>query len=548
LIHAWRLGCAASLIYIVLEMRLAILPMSPFTPQVRRLVAALPALWLLLLLAGCGGGETPVDANAFIFNPIDTSFVATELKIPGGKYHAKIIYTEGTEERVEWKNVMAPAKGKHDFMAYIPIKGSATHGILWVNHETTTPHDQIGDGGGASVMEVYRDTVNGWTAVGFPHAINFESVGGTLHNCLGVVTPWGTILTSEEIEPANNRILHPLANDSAHALMVRDTSEVNGWRRWMNFGWMVEVDPIKREVLGKRYAMGRFMHEGNYAMPDEKTIYMLDDEGPGAFFKFVADTARNLRSGQLYAYRHEPDTLGNFWIKLPRSRDSLLHARRFAFQRGATIFFRMEDMEQLPDGTFLISETGKDSINLTAAIALGGKLAPHLQHLELGNKVYEDKHGRLLRYDPKTEKITVYLEGGQALEDKSIVLSNPDNLALDKKHGLLVIQEDLNGTSGGRVPTGTGVMSKPIPASPGKPAQPAAIKVANEIYFLDITKPKVTLDDLHRFAVIPVGFESTGAIFTPDFKSLFINLQSDGQGGVPPYDRSMTVVVTGFGE
>lgn len=497
---------------------------------------------VLCLFAACGSNGQVVDPNAFIFNPVDTSFVSNTLKIPSGKFKYTIIYKEGEDERVEWKNTMAPAKGKQDFMAFIPIKGSATHGILWVNHESTTPHDQIGDGGGASIMEVYRDSLGGWTKVGFSYAINFEAVGGTLHNCLGVLTPWGTILTSEEIEPANNRVLHPQIVDPLHPLMVRDTSEVMGWRRWMNYGWMVEVDPLKREVLGKRYAMGRFMHEGNFAMPDEKTFYMLDDEGPGAFFKFVADTVRNLRSGQLYAYRHVPDTLGSFWVKLPRGRDSLLHARRYAFQGGATIFNRLEDIEQLPDGSFVISETGQDSMDLNVAILQGGKVAPHLERLHIGNKRYEDKHGRLLHYNPKTEKFVVFLEGGQALEDKSIVLSNPDNLAIDHKRGLLVIQEDLNGTDAGRIPTGSGVR---VSAEPGKPAH---YKAANEIYFLDLKHLQPKLDDLHRFAVIPAGFESTGAIFSPDYGSLFINLQQADKGGLAPFDRSMTVVVTGFGE
>lgn len=492
---------------------------------------------VLSLLTGCRRKEPAVDPNAFIFNPVDTSFVSTQLIVPGGKFKLAMLYMEGDSERVEWKNMLAPAKGKHDFMAFLPINGSPTHGILWVNHETTVPHDQIGDGGGASVMEVYRDTLGGWKLIGFPYAIDFSSVGGTLANCLGTTTPWGTILTSEEIEPASARTLH--GRDSLAQLMVRDTANIGGRPRWMNYGWMVEVDPIKREVLGKRHAMGRFMHEGAFAMPDERTFYLLDDEAPGAFFKFVADTARNLNSGQLYAYRHVADTLGSHWLRLPRGRDSLLYARRHAFQGGATMFIRLEDIDQLEDGSFILTETGKDSADFSTGLALGGKVAPHLERLHVGNRRYNDRHGRLLRFDPKTDEFTVLLEGGQALEDKSIVLSNPDNIAIDRKRGLLVIQEDLNGSSDGRIPAGTGIASK---------AKPGERQVVNEIYFIPLSNAKLRLDDLRRFAVLPVGFESTGAVFTPDGGSLFINLQVGDDPGVPPFDRSMTVVVSGFGE
>lgn len=515
------------------------LGMNFFSTRRRRLVPLILILMLSLFTA-CGGDDEEDASEAFLFNPVDTTFVSPELKIPGGKYKVDILYREGQPEKVEWKKIVAPAKGMQDFMAFLPINGSLTHGILWVNHATQAQHDQIGDGGGASVMEVYRDSVDGWISVGFPYAIDFDAVGGTLHNSLGTVTPWGTVLISEEIEPSN---MHDLARrDSLSPAMMRDTTDWKGWNRNLNFGWMVEVDPIKREVLGKRPAMGRFLHEGTLAMADEKTVYMLDAEAPGAFFKFVADTARNMRSGRLYAYRHVPDSLGSYWLPLAQGRDTMLHARRYAFQGGATIFFGTEDIALLPDGTMIISETGKDTVDANLATAQGGIVAAHLERLLLGNKRYSDKYGRLLRYDPKSEKMTVLLEGGQALEDKSIVLSNPDNIAYDQKRNLLVIQEDIHGASAGRMPNGSGIMGT---SKGGKPAQ---IKVVNEIYFLDLSKTSPKLDDLRRFAVIPAGFTSTGAIFSPDFSSLFVNIQQVDAGGTPPYDRSMTIVISGFDE
>ncbi|MFN8396439.1 MAG: DUF839 domain-containing protein [Bacteroidia bacterium] len=360
--------------------------------------------------------------------------------------------------------------------------------------------------------------------------MDFSSVGGTLNNGLGTITPWGTVLVSERIEPQSSLVANP--QDSSRRLFA-DSSLQQGRPGWMNQGWMVELDPTNWKVLGKRWAMGRFLHEGCLAMADSKTIYMADNQAPGALFKFVADTAGNLRSGHLYAWREKADSLGRHWVSIHGGRDTLMHARRHAFAGGASIFMRLEDMELLPDGSILLTESGADSTDLGLAIGLGGQVLPHLSKYHLGNNLYDDRHGRILRYNPNTEQITVYLEGGQALEDKSIVLSNPASMALDTKHNMLVIQEDLHGTSAGRVPERRG-------ASP-----------VSEIYFLKLPDGAAALDQLKRFAVIPRGCKSTGACWSPDYTALFFNIQAGKNPASPSKSGptlSKTVVVTGFPE
>lgn len=479
------------------------------------------------LLTSCGERGGSDNSNGFIFNPVDSSSTTDSLMIPlGGQYQYQILYSEGDQVKVSWKNSMAAAKGGNDYLAFLPIGGASDHGILWVNHKTGAQHDLIGDGGGASVLEVFRDSLNNWSLVGFPYAINFDSVGGTLHNSLGVLTPWGTILSSEEIEPRSLQS----SNGSGTEVAIRDTSDYLGEKRWKNFGWMVEIDPFKQKVLGKRKAMGRFMHEGNCAMPDGRTFYMMDDESPAAFFKFVADTAQNLNSGQLYAWRMNPDSTGRHWLPLSRGRDTLMNARDFAFRMGATMFNGLEDIEMLKDGTFLISETGKDSADFQRGISMGGQLAAHLEPFHLGNGIYDDRHGRILRYDPKSEKMTTFLEGGAGTEDKSIELSNPDNLVIDEKRNMLVIFEDVNQHS-----------RNPL-------SLVAQAPIFNEIYFLDLSIVSPKIDDLKRFAVLPEGAEPTGPAFSPDYNSLFFSIQFVKPGKRAPFNRSMTLVVSGFPE
>jgi secreted PhoX family phosphatase len=455
---------------------------------------------------------------------VDTSFHTKELIVPGGKFKYRILFHEGDEVLAEWADTLGMAKGSHDFLAFLPLGKAEDHGILWVNHEAHSPHDVLGDGGGATVMEVFRDSTGDWRVIGMPQAVDFREVGGTLSNCLGAVTPWGTVLTSEETEPLSMRQLCESPGNCA----IRDSAGVGGWARWKNYGWMVEVDPLGRKAIRKHHSMGRFMHEGAYCMPDQRTVFLMDDIGPGAFFKFVADRPKDLSQGVLYAFKQGPNGQGGSWIQLPRERDSLLIARELAFKKGATAFIRMEDIELHPDGSFFITETGLDSVDFNQALVWGAQPAKHLAGKHVGNGIYDDKFGRILKFDPSSNQISVYLEGGPGRDDQSIHLSNPDNIALDTKRNQLVIHEDLVGRNAGRLPSNSQSV------------------LINEIYFLDLGIQKPTLDDLQRFAVIPAGAESTGGIWSPDFSAYFFNLQHPSETNPAPFNKACTVVVTGW--
>ncbi|BCN94195.1 hypothetical protein THMIRHAM_19800 [Thiomicrorhabdus immobilis] len=124
-----------------------------------------------------------------------------------------------------------------------------------------------------------------------------EEFGGWVH-CAGMTTPWNSHLGSEEYEP------------NAAAPGGTYYNEVSN-KYWGNaalnnpyyYGWTPEV---KVNVDGtpdyaKHYAMGRFAHELAYVMPDNKTVYLSDDGTDVGLFMFVADTAEDLSSGQLYA-------------------------------------------------------------------------------------------------------------------------------------------------------------------------------------------------------------------------------------------------------
>lgn len=131
--------------------------------------------------------------------------------------------------------------------------------------------------------------------------------GGWVH-CAGQTTPWQSHLSSEEYEPDAHYVETSadaetgLTGDSYYDETAQywggDISRSNPYF----YGWSPEVT-IDQGVAkyNKHYAMGRFSHELAYVMPDQKTVYMSDDGTNVGFFMFVADQAKDLSAGTLYA-------------------------------------------------------------------------------------------------------------------------------------------------------------------------------------------------------------------------------------------------------
>jgi secreted PhoX family phosphatase len=142
----------------------------------------------------------------------------------------------------------------------------------------------------------------------------------------------------------------------------------------------------------------------------------------------------------------------------------------------------------------------------------------------------DDPFGRILEFDPSTNKMSSYLEGGM-FSDSIGCFSNPDcNTSVvigDKTY--LVLSEDINWCDRGRV---------------SKDAEEAK-EFYNEIYFLDMSIENPTVEDLLRFAVAPKGSETTGVIFLPD-GSMIVNIQHPSGSNPAPFNKSCTVLVEGF--
>lgn len=473
-------------------------------------------LSLLLVFMAAGASM----AQSYPFTAIDTNFTTPYLLLPNG-FQYSIIFQQNQPVLVG-NGPSYPARGVHDYIIFIPNSGSSTNGWLFVSHETTDSNTIQGDGGGATTFPVSK-VGNSWYPTGpFKH-MGFGHLGGTLNNCAGgsAILANGNVLTAEEFAPASNTAIY---NNGAG---IRDTSDFGGYKKYLNYGWMVECNVQGDTALRKGFQMGRFSHEAALVMPDGKTLYLTDDIAGGCFFKFVANNFGDYSAGQLFAYKQFGST--GTWLPMPMNRDSLNNARDVAQRLGATIFIRLEDIDMDANGMIYIAETGADSTNLTTAITNGGVVANHLLPRSVGSNKYDDPYGRVLKFDPVTLGMSVLIEGGTSSDGKTNFAS-VDNIAIDKARNTIYLQEDLISNTRGRLPSFISSSSAYI----------------CEVYALNLSVANPTVNDLKRFAIFPKGSEATGGYFTPDFNTFFINVQHPASGNGAPFNVSTTVAVTGF--
>ncbi|MFF0989984.1 PhoX family protein [Kocuria nitroreducens] len=332
---------------------------------------------------------------------------------------------------------------------------------------------------------------------------------GTLNNCAGGTTPWGTILSGEE-----NFNQYFKGNDSAeqqrygistdepsrrwHEVDPRFDSSLPGYENEPNrFGWIVELDPHDPSSTPvKHTSLGRFKHEGaTVRIGEDGTVvaYSGDDERFDYLYKFVSakkyvegDRAHNmtlLAEGNLYVAKFTGDTASEIdgsgrvpsdgafdgsgeWLPLVVDGESviegmavdevLVYTRLAADKAGATKMDRPEDVEPSP-------RTGKVYMALTNNTERGteGKAGPDEANPRTQNRTghvieLTERDNRaaatefdwsilIVAGDPAKDSST-YFSGFPA--DKVSPISCPDNLAFDSQGNLWVSTDGQPGTIG----------------------------------------------------------------------------------------------------
>ncbi|MHC6222033.1 PhoX family protein [Arthrobacter sp. MMS24-S77] len=249
------------------------------------------------------GQTAAAQARQFGYNNDYTDI----LPIPDSKDRRAVLFTnhEYTNE-----NIMFPASTEATEARAI---GRAAHGLTVVELErknknkpwnyvkgaplnrrflTDTTYELTGPAAGTDLVKTIDDPSG-------------RKIKGTLGNCSGGTTPWGTILSGEEnfngyfVAPGTSvgDKRYGLTNKATARKWELDEPRFNtnntGYANETNrFGWIVEVDPFDPSSTPKKHsAMGRFKHEGaNVIVADSGHVvaYMGDDERFDYLYKFVS--------------------------------------------------------------------------------------------------------------------------------------------------------------------------------------------------------------------------------------------------------------------
>ena len=116
---------------------------------------------------------------------------------------------------------------------------------------------------------------------------SYASLSGTIRNCAGGPTPWGSWLTCEETTAIS----------------------ANGLRH----GYVFDVPSAGKGEAVPLTAMGRFSHEAVAIDPATGIVYLTEDAGNSALYRFVPDRPGDLTAGRLEAMALEGTASTALW-------------------------------------------------------------------------------------------------------------------------------------------------------------------------------------------------------------------------------------------
>lgn len=416
----------------------------------------------------------------------------------------------------------------NDYLVYQPLDpANPDDGLLWVNHEYADPRFVSGYTGqgektleqvdqemyhvGGSILHIRKNTEGLWEVVqGDPmnrritaHTeIPFlwhepiagkTSAMGTLGNCAGGVTPWGTILTCEE----NYDAYFGERNFETMERVPLEDSDEKWYLHYDNppehYGWVVEVD-LRTGQSRKLVGLGRCAHECatvKQLADGRVVVYSGDDANDQCVYKFIADRPNSLESGKLYV----ANLAAGRWELLDHAENPLLR-EKFASQ--TEVLVRLREAADLiggakldrPEDIEIDPITGHVLVTLTNNKPKGNFFGSIMKIRETNND-----------YASLTFESETYLTGGPETG-----FACPDNMAFDQE-GNLWFTSDISGSEMNRnhyKPFGN-----------------------NGLYL--VPRSGAEAGKVIQIASAPNGAEFTGPWFAPDGKTLFLSVQHPGE-------------------
>jgi len=280
-----------------------------------------------------------------------------------------------------------PTPGAHDGMAAFR-HGELVHIVR--NHERgagpafTTPAYNPAAGGGTSTMIFDPDAGE--------FRESYGSLSGTIRNCAGGPTPWGTWLTCEETFSGTPDMPH---------------------------GYVFEVPSAGKGNAVPFKAMGRFSHEAAAIDPVTGYVYETEDRGDACLYRFVPTVAGDLaQGGRLAAMKIGEGTLDTradgprvygrvSWVPVDQPDPATDTVRLGAQAKGAAVFGRLEGAWFGNDRIYVLTTNG-------------GPVG----------------QGQVFELDPATDTFRVLYSSPSAE-----VLNAPDNMCVSPRGGIVLCED-----------------------------------------------------------------------------------------------------------
>lgn len=368
---------------------------------------------------------------------------------------------------------------KHDGMATFKVGGELR---VVRNHEVTNgkipipgspiganPYDETAGGGTTTLVinpktrEIVRD---------------FVSLSGTLINCSGGRTPWGSWISCEETT------LGQTIRTDKKGKQSGGFAKPHGYCFEVSASANSPVSPVPLK------AMGRFEHETVAVDKNSGVVYMTEDQTPAGFYRFLPKRNKRLAEGgvlQMLAVKDKPNydtrkgqkagtSFTTNWITIDNPDPAEADTDPFAVQkqgqaRGAAIFLRLEGSFADKKGRIYFDSTN------------GG----------------DNSGGQIWMYEPLSRdegRLTLLFES-----PSREILDMPDNMYMRPKSNHLFICEDSDYVGAGGSP---------------------------ENYMKILTPDGRIADFAKNITPKLETSEFAGSTFSKDGKTLFFNLQNVG--------------------
>ncbi len=392
--------------------------------------------------------------------------------------------------------------GRHDGMAAFPGPRANQYRLVR-NHEINNPGTPIGPGpaydikaqGGCISVVVDRHG---------KVASDVVSLNGTQMNCAGGAMPWGSWVSCEETVNGPDVFDDFTRNIRPNTAPDGDRTYIQNAQLKQRHGYIFEVPAYGTSNLAPIRSAGRFAHEAAVADPNTGQIYMTEDNFgfPSGFYRY--DPPNNPVSDG-----HIGDG-GMLWmLAVSGTANADLSVGQTPGTSYSVIWVEITD----PDPTFLMVGGIPTVTNDEAIRAVGdeGRQAGAATFSRLEGAYYDagrvyfvstqggaqnppdsapsgfgDGRGQVWAYDIASSTLHLVYESPAAA-----TLDLPDNVVASRS-GTLLLCEDGSGDN-----------------------------------FLRGLTPDGTIFDFARNAdPAQAGQEFAGATFSPDYKTLFVNIQS----------------------